>query len=460
MPSLEALQNRLEEFRAVGKNLQLDPLVTQQELARLGVPYQEALVDALEQAIEDGEPDDNKLIFTGHRGCGKSTLLAELGFRLLETRRYFVVNFSIADTIERSAVDHVNVLFSMALQLLEAAERRSIKLKPGLKLDLYRWLGKHTKTESKAVEAAIETSGEAGVKGGIPALLEFLAKIKGSLKINSVIRDEISIEFARNLSDLVDRINQIQTYIENATREQGEPQQVLVIIDDLDKLDLSVTETIFSKNIKSLLAPNCQIVYTLPIATLREVSVRRSIVDNVKKIHTMRVTKFFSKATVNQADRVPDAEMVGVFEQILDRRLPQNLVEPAVRRQMILKSGGVVRELIRIADLCRDECMQTLRRQIRKAQFAEAIVTIDQAVLDRVLIDLQVSFSEPLGQVDYELLKFIYEKFEPQDAENQRFLNLLHALYMLEYRNAEQWYGLNPIVMDLLVQKGVIHVSS
>lgn len=112
-------------------------------------------MDELEQAIEDCTSQDNKLIFTGHRGCGKSTLLAELGFRLTETDRYFVVRFSIADTIEASAVDHVNILFSMATELLDAAERRGVPLEPGLKLELYRWLGKHTKTEVKAVEAAI-----------------------------------------------------------------------------------------------------------------------------------------------------------------------------------------------------------------------------------------------------------------------------------------------------------------
>jgi hypothetical protein len=255
MPDLAALQHHLDRFRAAGRNLQLDPLVTQQDLARLGVEYQPELVDELELAVEDSGAQDNKLIFTGHRGCGKSTLLAELRFRLEETGRYFVVMFSIADTIERSAVDHVNVLFSMALQLLEAAERRPVKLKPGTKKELYRWLGKHTQTESEAVEREIEASGEAAVKGGVPLILEFLAKVKSKLKINAVIRQEISTEFARRISDLIAQINLLQVYVENETG-----QQVLVIIDDLDKLDLSVTETIFSKNIQPLLDPTCRII--------------------------------------------------------------------------------------------------------------------------------------------------------------------------------------------------------
>lgn len=451
MPDREVLQRQLEDFRTAGQNLQLEPLVTQKALAEFGVEYQTELVDRLEQAVEDCTEQDNKLFFTGHRGCGKSTLLAELGFRLTETERYFVVNFSIADTIERSAVDHVNVLFSMAVQLLDAAERRQVKLKPGLKQELYRWLAKHTKTEVQAVEAAIETSGEASLKGGIPTILEFLAKIKSVLKVNSVIREEITIEFARRISDLIAQINLIQTYIENATG-----QTVLVIIDDLDKLDLSVTETIFSKNIQPLLDPTFRILYTIPIATLREVSLRRNIEAYVKEIHRMPVAKFFSKATVRKPDRVPDAAMVALFDEILNRRLPGHLIEPTVKQQIILQSGGVLRELIRITDSCCDRCMQQIRRQLRLSQFDQPPVVINQLILDSVLTDLQISYAEPLGQNDFELLKGIYQDFKPKDTENQRMLDLLHGLYVLEYRNAVQWYDLNPIVKDLLVQEGVL----
>lgn len=71
--------------------------------------------------------------------------------------------FSIADTIERSAVDHVNILFSMAVQMLEAAARSEVKLPRETQKSLYWWLGKHTQTASQAVEAEIETRGEASV---------------------------------------------------------------------------------------------------------------------------------------------------------------------------------------------------------------------------------------------------------------------------------------------------------
>jgi energy-coupling factor transporter ATP-binding protein EcfA2 len=451
MSNLAALQARLEIFRDAGQNLRLDPLVTPQDLARLGVAYQTELIDELEQAIEDNPAPNNKLIFTGHTGCGKSTLLAELGLRLTGTGRYFVVRYSIANTIERSAVDHVNILFSMALELIEAAEQRSIRLQAGTKREFYQWLGKHTQTESQDVVKAIELNAEATAKGGIPLLLEFIAKVKSKLRVSSVIRQEISVEFARRTADLVAQIDRLQSYIENATG-----QKVLVIIDDLDKLELSTTETIFSKNIQSLIDPNLAIIYTLPIATLREVSIKNSITRYINQIHTMRVTKFFSKADVRKPDRIPDSSCVSVFTEILERRLPPNSSDLDTKRQIILFSGGVLRELIRIVDRCCDRVKLELRGQIKRQQWDAPEVKIDRRILNDVITELRLERAEVLGKVDFEMLIAIYTDFQPQDTENQRFLDLLHGLYILEYRNAKLWYDLNPIVHDLLIVEGLL----
>jgi nucleoside-triphosphatase THEP1 len=456
MPGLDALQQRLEEFRTAGRNLQLQPLMNPDDVARFRVDYQTELVDELEQAIADSAAQseagqDNKFIFTGHTGCGKSTLLAQVGMRLTQSSDYFIVMFSIADMIEQSAVDHVNILFSVAVQLLDVAEQRSVKLPPGTKKELYRWLGEHAQTESKSVVDEIEAGVGTTVEGGIPVFFKFFAAIKNTLKINSLVRNDITVKFARKISELVAKINEIQAYVENAVNKK-----ILVIIDDLDKLDLSVTETIFSKNIRALLDPNLSIVYTIPIATLRDVAVKKNIQQHIKKIHTMPVAKFFKKSEVRDAKRSPDVTLMTVFEEILDRRLPDDLVEPGMKRQMILKSGGVLRELMRIADLCCDRALQEIRRQIRKALYDQPTVLIDALILESVLTDMQITYSESLGQKDYQLLKRIYAEFKPEDIESQRFLDLLHSLYILEYRNAVQWFDLNPIVFDLLVQEAVL----
>ncbi len=107
------MSTRLEAFQRAYVNLDLLPLQGQRELEKFRVTYGEDVLAELEQLIEDDDSRDRKTIFAGHRGCGKSTLLAEFG-RRCEQGNYFVVLFSIANTIEMSDVNHINVLFAMA----------------------------------------------------------------------------------------------------------------------------------------------------------------------------------------------------------------------------------------------------------------------------------------------------------------------------------------------------------
>ena len=45
----------------------------------------------------------------------------------------------------------------------------------------------------------------------------------------------------------------------------------------------------------------------------------------------------------------PVAEAVKLFEEILYKRLPEDLIEPEATQMMIVKSGGALREFIRLA---------------------------------------------------------------------------------------------------------------
>ena len=42
---------------------------------------------------------------------------------------------------------------------------------------------------------------------------------------------------------------------------------------------------------------------------------------------------------------------------------------------------------------------------------------------------------------------------------DQTFLDLLHNLYILEYRNDDLWFGIHPIVQDLLYRRGLTQME-
>lgn len=279
--------DRLNSFRSAFQNLQLLPLVTPEQLDRFRVEYGTEVLEELTQLVEDCSNNNDKIIFTGHRGSGKSTLLGQFCRQIKD--KYFVVFFSIADLIEMSDVNHVNILFAIAVKLMEEAEERQVKIGNRTKQAFYQWFNKHTKTESSEIESRIEleASGEAGANAWF---VKFFTKLKAILKANSVIREEIKTEFARRITDLVNRVNDIAIAIQAASGKQ-----VLVVIDDLDKLDLEIVDRVYRQNINALFQPQFRIIYTIPMAATRDMSLR-GIIRNAtnNRIQSMWASGIFS----------------------------------------------------------------------------------------------------------------------------------------------------------------------
>ncbi|MCC5607489.1 hypothetical protein LC612_11980 [Nostoc sp. CHAB 5834] len=73
--------------------------------------------------------------------------------------------------------------------------------------------------------------------------------------------------------------------------------------------------------------------------------------------------------------------------------------------------------------------------------------------------NIRNDFAMPLGSVDYRILQTTYQNFKPEDPKQQEFLDLLHGLYVLEYRNRQNWYDVHPIVVELLREEGLIDDS-
>jgi energy-coupling factor transporter ATP-binding protein EcfA2 len=436
--------DRLESFRTAFQNLDVVPLVTPAQLDRFRVEYGTDIIIELEQLVADCSPSDNKIIFTGHRGSGKSTLLGQF-CRQMQSE-YFVVFFSISDLIEMSDVNHVNILFAMAVKLMEDAENRGVKISPKTKKAFYLWFSKHTKTETNSTESTLEL--EAGIESGIDAwFVKFFAKLKATLKANSVIREEIKLEFARKISDLVDRVNDIAIAIQAASGKE-----ILVVIDDLDKLDLEIVDRVYRNNISALFQPHFRIIYTIPMAATRDMHLR-GIIRNAtnNRIQSMWATKFFPRGADKNPATVPVAESVELFEHILYKRMPSALIEPEVAQMMILKSGGALREFIRLARQCCQICLLQLRRNPEQQD-----IQITPEILNKAVTDLRINMTEPLGQNAYTILAQIYREYAPLDGMDQTFLDLLHELYILEYRNGDLWFGINPIVKELLERRGLI----
>ena len=422
------------QFRQASQNLTLQPLETPEALAKFKVTYDRRKLVELECTVDECLPTDDKIIFTGHRGCGKSTLLRE--FASIVKERYFVVFFSIADTIEMSDVNHINILFSTAVQMMSAAQEQGIEIPNSIAQTFYQWFGKRTQTWTDSLQAEISSG------------FDFWGFLKGKLKVDSQVREVLSREVQKNFNDLIDRLNDIAAVI-----EANDPKQrdILVIIDDLAKLDLEIVGKIYRDNVKALFQPKFRVLFTIPIAATRDIPLRDAMSSECKAIVQMSVYKLYGKGKNGDAEAAPDAKTLEVFGQILEKRIPAAIREPGILDEIILTSGGVLRDLIRIASQCCSECSIQLRLEPDRDD-----VRIDRAVLAVATDAIRKEYAAPLGKPDYELLRIVYRDYAANydDGADERFLKLLHGLYVLEYENGDLWYNTHPLVAELLDRGG------
>ena len=329
--------SRMEQFTQAYRNLSQFPLYSQTDVEKFRVAYGQATLGLLRRKILAIE-DDGKLIFTGHRGCGKSTLLGQLAEKMRQ-EGLFVAGFSIASMVELSDVNHINILYSIALQLLEQACDKEVPIAEETETKLLTWF---TQVKSRVYVEQLKQEMSVGAN-----IFDFF---KAKLQREGAFREEIKETFENKVSDLSQQIDLIAGEIQAATKKS-----VLVIIDDLDKLDLPVIRSVFRDNIHALLSPSIRVLFTIPIAVVREPGLM-AMLDPERTV-LLGVPKFFSKAIAHQPNPTPIEANVAVLQKVLEKRIPEDLIESDVKRQIVLLSGGVLREMVRLARECCMECM-------------------------------------------------------------------------------------------------------
>jgi len=398
----------LAKFQQIYKDLDLFPLVEAEDIEKFRVDYGLEVKVRLRREIEASEKN-GKFIFAGHRGCGKSTLLKRLANEMSD--RHYVVFFSIANLIEMTAVTHTNILYAIALLMLSHAKNLKIDVSGDIRQTVLGW---NTTTRK-------QTQGEE-IKGELGFEVEFLDVFTAKLLAAAI---------------------QIKT-----------KKPVIVIIDDLDKLDLPLVGKIYRDNIKALFSPQIRIVFTIPVSAIQEPQVMGALnSEGVVRPHLFPVAKFFPKDDRHNPEVEPIAKNLNIFLKVLEKRIPEGLIEPQTARAMVLKSGGVMRELVRIARECCTECMVQIEIEPERED-----IVINEEILNAALQNLRHDFTRQIGSSLYDLLVQIYKTSEAKDSSNEGFVKLLHGLMVLEYENTSLWYDVHPIVVDLLKQKKLIEV--
>jgi hypothetical protein len=426
----------------------LGPLKTPKDLAQYWVntdgarTAQFSLRNRIRKTLED-EHDVRMLVY-GHGGSGKSTELAKLVEEL--GGGYCPVRFSILDEMNLLAAQAEDLLLVLAERLLHQAQDGGLTLREDMLKPVHDYFASVTNSTTRGREAGVAASAETSAGTGFfGPLLKILGAIKGEVKLNVHSTETVVAALRKRPADLLQQVNIVINTVRQAI--PGD-RRLLIIIEDLDKLDIAQARRVFLENANLLAGIVADIIYTIPLPTFHSPDA------NILRSHFHP----FGLAMIKIAE--PDNQRTAGFEvvkEIVCHRVEPSAIQPDALDLLIEKTGGVLQHVFEV--LRNAALLDTADIPLTKDHIAEALKYKRSEFWSE--ITLPSSKPEGVNTVDelYDRLAE-YAKRQLQGEKNPPKVDtinqiLLRSCALVEY-NGERWYGVHPLVIDNLRELGRI----
>jgi hypothetical protein len=391
--------------------------------------------------------ESKHILFTGFRGCGKSTELIRLQKDLFDN--FMVINFSVRRELDSNSFSHTELLIATMKQLFSKAVEENLDIDENVLKPIENWniVKSLVESNSEGYSGEAESGGSIGAK--LPWLLEIFTKLTAKAKLENSYREELKKEVQPNVTDLISSCNILIREIKILLEEKH--KGLLVIIEDLDKIDLAVGEDLFLRYSERLVSLQINTIYTFPIA-LRNHENAQAIFNKFEGLEELPMIK------TNLKDGKPMQEGRELLKGIVAKRMSLDLFESEeILTQFIKYSGGVIWDLFRSLRDAMSNALNWGRDKIseddwQKAYFA-AIKNYRPMIAER-------NRNGQLIKVDdyYTIMTNLAKSSDKQPEFTTATMDLRQNLCILGY-NTEGWYDVHPIMKDILIQKKLLNDS-
>lgn len=405
-----------------------EALVTPEDLESFYVQRDNSPVDKLVSLLEM-EDDPAKFLLAGHRGGGKTTELRRLQQKL--ANNYTVIWIDTQAALDRYNIGYAEVIVLIGLEIARQAIQPNwlFHNKDKLLGDLQNSL--------KTIVYKDKANEEDGLK-----LPDFIAKAGLILKRGLTREVTKTLNVRPSLSDIITKVNNI---IHAAEKEQQ--QKLVIIVDGLDRHDLATALEMFSSPL--LVELESHIIYSIPIF-LRYSPNFRQPMESFQKCLDLNNPPVFECDDNLHPTSNPNQNGRKILINVINKRLIslgdryKGLFNPDALELICEKSGGVMRDLVRLA---RTACEIGLRNRFS-------------------LIDLETA-KEAVQEVrkEYNLSDYHYPELDKIHRTGQltttthslpgkgEFIicdELLQNKLVLGYYNSRQqsWFDINPILLE------------
>lgn len=399
------------------------------------------------------EREDARILFYGHRGCGKSTEINKLLSEL--DGRFMAVQFSVEEHMNMSAARAEDLLLLICERVLQKAQSEHLKVDDAALKGVNSYFTetvRRTGTE-QGTTGTIEVGAKAETPSVLSSLLGLFARFTGEIRYNAYSDETTVAHLRKRPADLVAQANAV---IEAVRSKLPNGRRLLVVVEDLDKLDLARARPMFVDNVSLLAGLTTNIIYTVPVFLFHSPDVGQFLprFDEVFALPMIKVREP-GDTTGDAAARPVGFDTV---KHIVHARILPELIEEQALNLLIEKTGGVLRHVFQVLDVAatmsdvnpplQEEHIRYGLQQLAKEFWSQISLPHDAEEIPdcpKNVDDLYARLAECARKEN---------EGNPSpcksDATNQI---LLRSCALVEY-NGVGWLGVHPVVADNLRKLG------
>lgn len=385
---------------------------------------------------------DLKILFSGFKGCGKSTELLRLK-RELENE-FLIKIFSVREKLDPNHLSISEILIAVMIDLFDFVKKyhKAIKLSKKLIKNLENWTSTIYKTDER--HRSYETEAGTGVdlkSSGLGKILGVMGKLGIDFRSGRKYSEITGKEEKQTLSELILNCNLLLAEMRNQLHKIDK-KNIIFIIEDMEKVDLTTAENIFYNYSKQLTSISCCFIYTFPI----------SLVFNPKyNIILNEFDENFVLPMIKVHDKKGDNYAPGInsIKKILHKRIDKKLLNENLMTRFILLSGGCLRDLFRMIKLAASNAIDREEEKIEEDDFDYGLNKLKSDYYNTISYNKELDLT---AEHYYEILEKCCKSEDKKPMDVKGMMDLKHNMCILGY-NGDVWFDVHPVVKEILRDK-------
>ena len=391
-----------------------------------------------------------KACIMGHPGVGKSTEISRL---LIDTdEKFCAIRFSATTALDPNNFRPLDVLLVMIIEITEQTGKLAGKPSNELLKKVWQWFSIETDTWQQEKQLEIGVSAGAGAQKDSlwNQVLGLFADIKGEMRFASTRNKEVTEYRLRRLKDLIPIANELIDEC-NLLLKNVIGKEWLFIGEDFDKAGISSgrIEELFITYANLFSELKTHLIFNVPIGLYYSAGATRLPFPPDCSL-------VIPDTPVYDASNIENESGCSALQAVLDSRMDIGLFEERQALRVILASGGNLRDLFHLVNYAADGAIINGKCKIEAEEVSEAIA------------NLRNNYERRLGQSPYDTKEITYNdkatrlvKIYGNDREAYMtdvvLYSLLLARAVQEFSresDGERWFGIHPLVVEILVIQG------